>query len=589
MILRALYDYYHNSKNMPGYGLSVERIAFIIVIDNEGNILRIEDTRDSSGAENTFIVKYPEARSSNVLPKYLYDFAPYVFGVPEDGSKKSNHIEKFNSFKNVVESAFSQFPDSPELAALHKFYQHSAEELQKMAAVHPLWKEILKNKKSNISFRLNNDTQIIAEKTSIIPTDDPSLSDAGATGYCLVTGKKSILTPLMNKVSIQGETAGLVTFQKGSGFDSYGKSQCYNAPISVEAEFAITTALKTLLGSESNSYVMGNVSFLYWASSPEATQQIGSFFKGFWGNDLKEANKDNTKDNSAVKVFKAIYSGEIKTTLDDKYFILGLSPAKGRIAVVYWAEIPLKEFAANILKHFEDMELFYPLDYKPSIGLFEIIQELLRKKKEEDVSPKKRNTPKRNFFKEIKDQIPGSLIGALIKSIFSGSQYPIQLLSTCINRIHAEQTISIGRAAIIKAYLNRLNNNSQKITPMLDTSNTNQGYLCGRLFAILVKIQEDANGLNSIRERYQKAAATAPASVFATLLNLSMHHSENLKTEASKIFYEKLIQEVVDKISVDGFPAHLDIYDQGRFFVGYYHQRQDLFKSKSDNNNQNNQ
>ena len=124
---------------------------------------------------------------------------------------------------------------------------------------------------------------------------------------------------------------------------------------------------------------------------------------------------------------------------------------------------------------------------------------------------------------------------------------------------------------------------------MLDTSSTNQGYLCGRLFAVLVKIQEEANNLNSIRERYKKAAATAPASVFAKILNLSMHHSENLKTEGRRIYFEKLIQEIVEKISADGFPAHLDIYDQGRFFVGYYHQRQQLFTSKSENENQNNQ
>lgn len=59
---------------------------------------------------------------------------------------------------------------------------------------------------------------------------------------------------------------------------------------------------------------------------------------------------------------------------------------------------------------------------------------------------------------------------------------------------------------------------------MLDKSNTNQGYLCGRLFAVLDKIQEDANGIHSIRERYMNAASSTPASVFATILNLSSHH-----------------------------------------------------------------
>lgn len=138
--------------------------------------------------------------------------------------------------------------------------------------------------------------------------------------------------------------------------------------------------------------------------------------------------------------------------------------------------------------------------------------------------------------------------------------------------------------AIIKAYLNRINDSNKKIDIMLDKSNTNQGYLCGRLFAVLDKIQEDANGINSIRERYMNAASATPASVFATILNLSSHHMEKLANEGRKIFYEKMKQEIIDKIPAAGFPAHLDLQDQGRFFIGYYHQRQDFFTKKEGEN-----
>ena len=117
---------------------------------------------------------------------------------------------------------------------------------------------------------------------------------------------------------------------------------------------------------------------------------------------------------------------------------------------------------------------------------------------------------------------------------------------------------------------------------MLDKSNTNQGYLCGRLFAVLDKIQEDANGINSIRERYMNAASATPASVFATILNLSSHHLEKLSNEGRKVFYEKLKQGIINKIPAEGFPAHLDLQDQGRFFIGYYHQRQDFFTKKEE-------
>ena len=116
---------------------------------------------------------------------------------------------------------------------------------------------------------------------------------------------------------------------------------------------------------------------------------------------------------------------------------------------------------------------------------------------------------------------------------------------------------------------------------MLDKENVNQGYLCGRLFAVLDKIQGDANDQHSIRERYMNAASSTPAAVFSTIMNLSSHHSEKL-SKSRKIYFEKLKQEIIDKISADGFPTHLDLQDQGRFFVGYYHQLQSFYTKDSE-------
>ena len=117
---------------------------------------------------------------------------------------------------------------------------------------------------------------------------------------------------------------------------------------------------------------------------------------------------------------------------------------------------------------------------------------------------------------------------------------------------------------------------------MLDKENINQGYLCGRLFAVLDKIQADANNQHTIRERYMNAASSTPAAVFATIINLSSHHAEKL-SEGRKVYFDKLKQEIMDKISADGFPVHLSLQDQGRFFAGFYHQQQ-AFYIKNDNN-----
>ena len=109
----------------------------------------------------------------------------------------------------------------------------------------------------------------------------------------------------------------------------------------------------------------------------------------------------------------------------------------------------------------------------------------------------------------------------------------------------------------------------------MDKDNTNQGYLCGRLFAVLNRIQEKANKQHTIRERYMNSASSTPAAVFPTILNLSNHHLEKL--ESGAVFFEKLKQEIISKIDADGFKAQLDLQDQGRFFVGYYHQMQSFY------------
>ena len=272
------------------------------------------------------------------------------------------------------------------------------------------------------------------------------------------------------------------------------------------------------------------------------------------------------------KVFTAIYSGEIKTTTEDKFYILGLAPNAARIAVIYWAEIPLKEFSGKICKHFDDMTVVDTRsEKKPYMSLRNILSTVTLGGKASDATP--------------------NLPDAIVKSIFQGIPYPQTLFASCIRRIRAESgdkdknAVHITRAAIIKAYLNRISNN-QKIQVMLDKDNTNQGYLCGRLFAVLDKIQEEANNQHSIRERYMNSASSTPAAVFSTILNLSNHHIENLKNEGRKIYFEKLKQEIISKIDADGFKAQLDLQDQGRFFIGYYHQRQDFFVKNEDNNNE---
>ena len=485
-------------------------------------------------------------------------------------SEKSNGKEQlyFDTFKAKVESISELFPDNKDLYAIRSFYNNSRETILDMISLDVLWEDIKKNlskKYSTFSFRIEGDLKIVAEKKEILQLEDCD-DETKADNLCLVSGKHgpSVDTTTATMIAGSQATAKLVAFQVNSGYDSYGKSKCGNAPISEEAEFAYTTALNSMLQKGSrNKFMLGSRTFVFWASNnKEASKETEESLFELLGFSEDTNDDPNANLMKVRRVFESIYSGIMKTELDDKFYILGLAPNSARIAVIYWSETTLKDFAEKILCHFNDMEIHDTRkDKKPYMGIREIISSVTLGGKMSDATP---NLPE-----------------AVVKSIFQGLPYPQTLYSACIRRIRAEQKLTITRAAIIKAYLNRQSNNNKKIDIMLDKENNNQGYLCGRLFAVLDKIQEDANNISSIRERYMNAASATPSAVFATILNLSVHHSEKLDG-GRRIYFEKLKQEILDKVSADGFPTHLDLQDQGRFFVGYYHQRQDFFTSKKE-------
>lgn len=581
MILKALYDYYSKNKSvLPQEGRELKEIGFIIVIDRAGKFMRIEDRRDENKKRGTsFLVKKHIGRSSCPVANYLYDNSSYVFGYSDSDKKKSNAQKCFQAFKSLLDNIYAKHQDNYKINALHLFYSKSQDEIIKELQKDPLWPEVIgtTNKSfSNFSFLINGDTTIVAEDEELLSygEDRHEGGENQQEGICLITGNRGPIVETTTATMIPGSqaTAKLVSFQVNSGYDSYGKQKCSNAPISSEAEFAYTTALNYLLRKDSkNKFLIGNRTYVFWASTDseaghEAEAALSSFLN------IKSDESDDPEDNRVDKmrkVFTSIYSGSLKTTDDDYFYILGLAPAAARIAAVYWSEQKLVDFAGKILRHFDDMEIIDTRKEKfPYSGLFSILGSVTVSGKSSDI---KSNLPE-----------------AVTRSIFDGTPYPYALYSQCIGRIRAlgKNEIKIVQAAILKGYLNRLNDkSSNKISVMLDKNNSNQGYLCGRLFAVLVKIQEDGSGNNSIKERYMNAASATPSAVFSTLLNLSSHQQENLN-DGSKVFYEKLICEIISKIDATGFPTTLGIQDQGRFFVGYYQQRQDLFTSKKDSNNQ---
>lgn len=586
MILKALYDYYHRCGDLAPQGFEYKEISFIVVLDSNGNFIDVEDARSDDKKHGTPYLVVKGVRSGTTPKPYLFwdnveYTCNYVAPNPKNSPERQAELQRKATIKHSAlvdkfKAISSKYPSNKALKAVCLFYENGG--LDKLYD-HYMWQEIIKKTTVNISYRLDriDNTEIIAEdkdlKNEVSESSKEDNSEKSAV--CIITGKPckpvESTSPTPLPMPNTQATARLVSFQVNSGYDSYGKQKGQNAPISKEAEAAYTTALNQLLGKGSrNKFIIGNRTFVFWGSSnSEASlmleNALAKELSGF-GYDQDETEEDdpNERVEAVIKTFQSIYSGKIPGALTDRFYILGLAPNSARIAVTHWSDSSLKEFASNMLKHHEDMEIAdRRKDKKPYSGLFSILRAITVNGKVSDI---KSNLPE-----------------AIVKSIVEGHPYPYSLMQQVILRVHADHKVDIARAAIIKAYLNRIDKNKQKqITVMLNKEEDNIGYLCGRLFAVLEYTQRKALGFSTIDERYYGAAMSNPALVFPTLKKLTKHHLGKIINQGTKIYIEKITSEISDKMPSTGFPARLDLYDQGRFVIGYDHQKSDFFTHKEE-------
>ena len=361
-------------------------------------------------------------------------------------------------------------------------------------------------------------------------------------------------------------------------FQSWGKEQAHNAPVGERPVFAYTTALNHLLKTEYQSLhigtkKVGKVSIVFWAEQPT---EMETAVVDIFGEPPK--NDPDRQTQKVAALFKSIHHGRyVRDDADTRFYVLGLSPNAGRTAVRFWQQTTVGELAGHIIQHFEDIRIIHGGKQPEYLPLFRLLTSTAAQGKA--------------------DNIPPNLAGDTLRAILEGRPYPRTLLAAAVRRCRAEQAkhdkntgkqlpnVPYERAALIKGCLNRATRISnlehkEELTVSLDPDNSNPGYRLGRLFALLEYIQKKAMGdINAtIRDRYYGSASATPSAVFPTLIKLSMNHLGKIEKPG---WLEKQMGEIIDGIG--DFPPHLSLEDQGRFAIGYYHQRhqrQDFFRKR---------
>jgi len=590
MILQALNEYYRRkcddadpAQRLPAFGLEQKEIPFVLEITNEGELVQLLDTRtlnEKKKVAQSFRVPQGEKKASGVIANLLWDTLEYVLGVDTKG-KPERVVQQHAHFVARIEALRQSACDDAGIEAILKFFgRFSLPQLE----TQPAWPQALESN-AVMTFRLHGDVDLVCQRPAVVkavlnvPTDEDA-----RLAMCLVTGDDAPVQRLHTAIKgvwgAQTSGANIVSFN-ARAFESYGKTerQGENAPVSQAAAFAYTTALNHLLRKGSNQRIqVGDASTVFWADRDSEFESVVA--------DIFDDPPKDDPDRGAHAVqalFQAIRSGKHGGLDDNNHFhVLGLAPNAARISIRFYHCLPLAELGERISQHFKDLEMARGL-YDPQ---YPSLKRLLQA-----VCLATSGQPHGDI-----DRVPPNLGGAIVNAVFAGPDvpYPSLWLNAAVGRCRAEQTVNYYRAAAIKACLNRQIRRSpvtpsnpfpeKEFLPMLDLTNTNPAYRLGRLFAVLERIQEAAAGgpgkLNStIRDRYYGAASSTPVAVFTTLLRLKNAHLKKL-TVGQAAWFEKLLGEILG--SVTDFPKHLPLPDQGRFALGYYHQRQDFFTKKPD-------
>lgn len=544
----------------PPRNYTSENVRWVFEISDEGKLLHVhpftDDQSEGSVVTRTMAVPEHTTRSgTKPIPFFLCDTAAYFAGLDE-----KRGIEKFKAAKDLHEAILNGCSDVGAQAVLKYFSQeHPLDGVDESIVME------LGESSGFVVFQLASDVGWLHQRSGVRsawsaycakPDDDEVL------GQCSATGERGPIERLFPQVTgipgAQSAGASLVSFNCDS-FASYGKKQTYNASISRVAALDAGSALRYLFRDEQHRMRFGDTTILFWTDRPASTEE--GLFRAILGG--------RTAEDSAVverlrNYFADMRAGRGLEDLDlaTRFYILGLSPNAARLSVRFFSVDSLDNITRNFGFYLRDIQMVGC----DKTSIFSLMRQSA-------------------VLGDLKN-MPYTLVHSCADAMLKGTPFPRMLYMSMLTRMRADQgrdkPWDMGeRASVMKAYLVRKrrlmgfdNSDGKGLTMSLSSENDNQGYVLGRVFAVMERVQSAAIGSvgASITDRYIGAASTTPGRVFPNLFR-------GLQNNMSKIRKDKpgwavnLDKEMSAAVSLmDGalpLPTFLDEEGQGQFFIGY--------------------
>ena len=586
MLIKALNEYYdilsEAGKVCPD-GFSKQKVHYMIMLRKDGTISGIVDVTESDleGKKKNIPLEIilPKRNSIPKINSEIIEHRPsYIFGLNYDkkSGKYSAEDEKNRAKKSheafvKTNLEYTEGMTSDIVIAYRNFIKNWKPEDETNNEY--LLKIGSKYSASNFCFALDGHTEITlhdmdGDICSKIKNEINSKQEEKSTQICAITGKRGEIAKIHDRISglkgAQASGASMVCFNNKAE-ESYGKSQSYNSSVSQDTMRRYTEALNILISDSHHRMYMDDMTVVFWAMSFNDAKEINMFSLMFNPSkdqlDAGETEMVLKKAVEAMGIGKTVDLSSIDIDENVEFYVVGLTPNTSRISQKFLYHDKFGKIFGNVALHQADMFID---GSKGNIPLWRIMKEIK--------SPKSTN-----------EKTPPPLISAVFQAALSGGKYPESLLETAVRRVKTDKSVNYVRAGIIKACINRksrIYKNKEELKLALDIENNDQAYLCGRLFAMLERIQNNASTseLNrTIKDSYFSSACAKPADIFPRLMKLAQYH---LKKDDYGIIDNKIVGEIMEKLG-DEFPQTLSLNDQGKFIIGYYHQYQSFFK-KSD-------
>jgi CRISPR-associated protein Csd1 len=354
--------------------------------------------------------------------------------------------------------------------------------------------------------------------------------------------------PIKLPRAVADKQLAIVTANK-EAFYSYGLEQSFIAPTCRDCAASYANALNALARSKQNSLVMGGAIFLYWTREDVGFDLMALF--------------DKPDPESVRLLLESTHSGKQSATIDETaFYATSLSGSGARVVVRDWIDTTVGEVQANLRRWFAWQRIVNTNGEEArALGMFQLADATVRIKSD---------------GRADRDAILPTIPQALLNAALRGTPLPWSLLYQAVRRNRAEQRVTSQRAALIKlVFASRQSAQQEDRMAQLDTENTNQAYLCGRLLAVLEDVQRAAipGAKATIVDRFFGTASSAPASVFGRLMRGAQPHLSKLERDNPNAYraLQRRMEEVV--AGLGNFPRTLTLEEQGLFSLGYYHQR----------------